>query len=985
MSTGTLVLGLLNGLTIGLLAVGLVLVYKSNRFLNLAHAQMGALSALLMAKWVADWGWNYAVAFVAAVALALFTGLLLDRVVISPVRRRTKSSMRLLLLSLGVSQLLLALTFIPHLGPDTTRTTVFPQPFHSDLRIGGVTLTAMNILTAVLVPLLVVGLALFMRYTVYGKQIRAAANNPDEARLCGISVSRVSAVTWALAGGFSGVSAVLQAPQQASFNVAALGPFLLMLTLGAAAFGAFVSLPGALAGGLVLGVVNQVVAAETGDGTTALLAVFVLIMVIVFVRGRAIAEVFELTGAAVEDLPVTRVPASMRRRPFVRYQPLYLGGTAVLVLALWPLLPYFNSTGNRFLLSLVLIYAVLGVALTMLLGWGGQVSLGNFALVGLGAYLTARWSSEGWTLGALLLVVGAIGAAVMVVVGLPALRIRGLTLAVTTLGFAVISHDWLYHQSWVGGPNPLAATVEPPSFGIGLGTAGTQLSIYYVALVLVSLTVLACASLRRASPGRLFLAVRDNENASVAFGVTPTTVKLAILAVSGFFTAAAGVLWAASWSAVSTTQFTPDFSLAILAIPVIGGLGSISGAVAAAVLLYAATFFVGPQVQGLFGELGQNLGFQLFLAGSGVVSVTMHFPSGLAGAAQKGWQRYLDRQDRRAQQLETIPVPQPIPPGQDRTVHLVELDTVGWRGLGKRPAEVDGLIGKLAARADRVRDDGDPEVPLRVQGVRKTFGGVVALDEPNIGVQPGEIVGLIGSNGAGKTTLMNIISGVLRPDGGSVVVFGNEVIDLAPDFRAPFGVARSFQDASLFSGLTVRETIQVALAQRSKVGLVSAMLSAPWARVAERQTRRAADEIIGRFGLASWADARTSELSTGTRRICDLAAQVAMQPKLILLDEPTAGVAQREAEAFGPLLRGIRDELDCSVLIVEHDMPLLMGLCDRVYCLEAGRVIAEGIPEDIRNDPRVVASYLGTTEAAIARSGSAEDEASLVGSSGRTG
>src|SRR2546423_11832486 len=137
----------------------------------------------------------------------------------------------------------------------------------------------------------------------------------------------------------------------------------------------------------------------------------------------------------------------------------------------------------------------------------------------------------------------------------------------------------------------------------------------------------------------------------------------------------------------------------------------------------------------------------------------------------------------------------------------------------------------------------------------------------------------------------------------------------------------------------------------------------------ERRPRREAEEIVDRFGLRPWADARASELSTGTRRICDLAAQVAAQPKLILLDEPTAGVAQREAEAFGPLLRRIRDELDCSVLIVEHDMPLLMALCDRIYALEAGKVIAAGTPDEIRHDPRVVASYLGTEPSAIRRSG----------------
>ena len=249
------------------------------------------------------------------------------------------------------------------------------------------------------------------------------------------------------------------------------------------------------------------------------------------------------------------------------------------------------------------------------------------------------------------------------------------------------------------------------------------------------------------------------------------------------------------------------------------------------------------------------------------------------------------------------------------------------------------------------------------------FGGIRALQGVDIHVDAGEIVGLIGTNGAGKTTLLNVVSGVIRPDAGSIKVFGREVVDLPPDFRAAFGLSRSFQDASLFAGLTVVETLQVAISRRHKVGVPSALVSAPWVRSTERRTRLEAEEIAERFGLGPWKDARAADLSTGTRRICELAAQVAAKPELILLDEPTAGVAQREAEAFGPLLRRIRDELDCAILIVEHDMPLLMGLCDRMYALEAGSVIAEGPPQQLRDDPRVVASYLGTSDAAITRSG----------------
>jgi ABC-type branched-subunit amino acid transport system ATPase component/ABC-type branched-subunit amino acid transport system permease subunit len=920
---------------------------------------MGALSALLLAKWVIDWGWSWWVAFAFAVVLGLVTGVAVERFLVAPLRRRTRSPLRLLLLSIGVSQLLLALTFIPALNPDTSQTTVYPQPFQSGARIGGVALTGMNILTAVLVPALVAALALFMRYSVYGKQIRAAANNPDAARLCGISVNGVSTLTWALAGTFAALSAVLQAPNQPSFNVASLGPFLLMMTLGAAAFGAFTSLPGALAGGMVLALVAQIASAETSSATTSLLWVFVVILGIVFVRGRAIARVFELSGAAVEELPVTRVPRSLASRPLVRHQRIGTGLGALAALAIAPRLPVFDSTGDQFLLTLVLVYALVGVGLTMLLGWGGQVSLGSFALVGLGAYLTARWSESGWTYLALFLVIGAIGAAVMVVVGLPALRIRGLTLAVTTLGFGVIAHDWLYHQWWIS-EDPFASTVTAPGLGAGLGAPESQLGVYYVALAVLAVAVLMGAALRRSSPGRLFLAVRDNERASAAFGVSPPTVKLSVLAISGFFSASAGVLWAAAWQAVSITQFTPDVSIAILAIPVIGGLGSISGAVAAAVLLYGLTFFLGPAVQGLFGDLGQNLGFGLFLAGAGVVATVMHAPHGIAGEAQKLWQRFLDR--RAAREDEAAGTPDGEGSGRD------DLD-------GDRTEEQLVAVAAAPSPAEaRAAEQPDPRgaLPLEVREIHVRFGGVVALDGPDITVGHGEIVGLIGTNGAGKTTLMNVISGVIRPDRGSVRAFGNELVDLPPDFRAPFGLARSFQDAGLFAGLTVRETIQVALAQRHKIGVLGAMTAAPWVRRTERRLRREADQILTRFGLVPWADARATELSTGTRRICDLAAQVAARPTLILLDEPTGGVAQREAEAFMPLLRRIRDELDCSVLIVEHDMPLLMGLCDRIYALEAGTVIAEGTPDEIRGNPRVVASYLGTDETAVARSGALE-------------
>jgi len=955
MTSGTLVLGLLNGLIIALLAVGFVLVYKANRFLNLAGAQMGVLSAVLLLKVVNDWGWNWWLSFVGSVAVGIATGLLVERFFVGPVRRKTKAPVRLLILTIGVSQVLLALTYIPGLAP--TSQAPFPQPFTSHLQVGGVVLSGMSVLTMIVVPVLLVLLWVFLEFSSVGKQIRAAAGNPDAARLCGISVNRVSLITWGIAGGLSAFAAVLNGPTTTSFNAAAAGPYLLMLTMGAAAFGAFVSFPVAVAGGIGLGLVYQGVAAQTNNAGTAELAVFGVILLAILVRGRAIGRAFAVEGAAVPERPGLRVPEVLRGSMLLRHGMKWLVGVSVAVAVVFPLLPYFKS--NQFLLVLVLVYALVGVSLTILVGWAGQVSLGQFALVGIGAYLTARWAGESrWSVVELLVVTGIIGAAVMVAIGLPALRVRGLALAVTTLGLAVIAPDWLYLQSWVGGATPYTTPVQVTTVLPGFGSIGSQLYLYYVVLVVLVVVVAAAATLRRSAVGRVVIAVRDNERASAAFGIKPATVKLRILALSGFVAAMAGVFWALDWQSVAPTQFTADISIAVLAIPVIGGLGSLGGAVAAAVLLYMGTFFVGPHVSGLLGSFGQNVGFLLFFSGIGVIGAMNGLPNGIAGKVQDSWQAYLNHRAARVTAASgggAVTSPSMEVPGIPAGVSFAAIANNEKEGRTPRRTAASPVAGAS---------------PLVVQDVAVHFGGIAALGGADIVVGPGEIVGLIGPNGAGKTTLMNAISGVLRPDRGSVRLFGHEVAGQAPEVRARYGLARSFQDASLFAGLTVTETVQVSMAQRTKTYLLPAMCGAPWVRAAERNSRRRALEIVDAFGLGPWADALTSELSTGMRRICDLAAQVASEPRLLLLDEPTAGVAQREAEAFGPLVRRIRDELGCAILVIEHDMPVLMGLCDRIYAMDAGRVIAEGTPAEVRDAPMVIASYLGTDVTAITRSGS---------------
>jgi len=271
--------------------------------------------------------------------------------------------------------------------------------------------------------------------------------------------------------------------------------------------------------------------------------------------------------------------------------------------------------------------------------------------------------------------------------------------------------------------------------------------------------------------------------------------------------------------------------------------------------------------------------------------------------------------------------------------------------------------------------DGPREDRLEVRSLAKRYGGVTALDDVSLTVGAGEIMGFIGPNGAGKTSLFDAISGFLPVDGGRVIMKANdgEVYDLSDQpaqIRARLGLGRSFQDGRLFPALTVRETIAVALEGSVAVkDPIAAALYLPAVIESEAAVSERVEELIEFMGLGAFGDKFTSELSTGSRRIVDLACILAHQPSVLLLDEPSSGIAQREAEALGPLMLKIRDQLGASLLVIEHDLPLLSSVSDRMVGMDLGRVIAVGTPSEVVNDPQVVASYLGDNEAAIARSG----------------
>ena len=260
---------------------------------------------------------------------------------------------------------------------------------------------------------------------------------------------------------------------------------------------------------------------------------------------------------------------------------------------------------------------------------------------------------------------------------------------------------------------------------------------------------------------------------------------------------------------------------------------------------------------------------------------------------------------------------------------------------------------------------------LEISDLVVAFGGLKAVAGVSLAVEPGSIVGLIGANGSGKTTLLDAVSGHVPLAAGKVLLDGEDLADYIPEERARLGLVRSFQDCRLYPELSVEDTLLLYEDARRRIDVLSTTLQLPWARQAEREKREAVDRVIGSFGLEKFRRHITGHLSTGTRRVVDLASIVLAEPRLLLLDEPTAGIAQREAEAFIPLLRRLHEVTGSTILIVEHDVPLIFELCSTVVVLQTGEVVAAGAPDDVRRDPRALAAYLGASDEAINVSGPA--------------
>jgi ABC-type branched-subunit amino acid transport system ATPase component/ABC-type branched-subunit amino acid transport system permease subunit len=910
--------GLIQGLALSVITFGIILIYRASRIINFAVGNMGVIGATLLSLLVVQ----YHVSFWVALPVALVTGLALGAIVDATVIRRLRKSPRVVVLvaTIGIAQITEAIAY--KLPQPTNLALHYPSAINGAWTVAGVQVRGSDLSILIIVPVALIALTWFLDRTTIGRTVKACASNPQLARLSSISPKLVSTLVWALAAGLSTLSIVLIAGQSGSAgDVTTLGDQTLSLALVAAVIAGMTSFRRAIIASVVIGLAQSLISFNyiNTPGLINLLLLIAVLVAVAFNRDKGEDhEVFAFTPRA------RPIPARLQNFRWARNankSGLILLGVIAVIL---PLIFTRPSTQQTF--TEVIGFAICATSLTVLTGWLGQLSLGQMAIAGLGALFAARLVEVGvpfWVAIAVTTVASALLAAVL---GLGSLRVRGLYLAVVTFVFALAAQQYFFNLPILSGQSTDGANLPfVPGKLFSLSFPG-QRTYYYVVLVILGIVLLVVSRFRDSGVGRSIMAVRDNENAASAFMVRPAWEKIRAFSIAGALAGLGGALLAGAYANVAFSGpgslFLVDGSLGLVAMVVIGGMGSVTAAVIGAIW-----------VIGIPALAPNNVVLGLLSSSIGLLAILLYFPRGLNQISYDVRDAVLAWADRRF--------------GKDAPAPKT-----------RRPA--------VAIRSEPELHDADT-TSLAVSDLRVAFGGNRAVNDVSLTVRQGEIVGLIGSNGAGKSTLMNAVGGFVTAS-GSVRLGNEEVGDKASARRAALGLGRTFQSATLFPELTVTQTLLVALGDQG-TGALSTALALPGATRRSRRERAEVADLIDLLGLTHWRDHHIGDLSTGTRRVVELAGLLALKAKVLCLDEPTAGLAQRETEAFGPLIVDVQRQLGASVLLIEHDMPLIMGISDRVYCLEAGAVIAEGAPKDVRDDPRVIASYLGTDERAINRSG----------------
>ncbi|WP_063009505.1 branched-chain amino acid ABC transporter permease/ATP-binding protein [Nocardia nova] len=906
-----LALGLGNGAVYAALGLALVMTFRSSGVVNFGTGAIALYVAYTygmlrkgellnpipgMAKSVhlgARLGLWPAMAISLVIAAAL--GIAIYAIVFRPLR--TAPPVAKAVASIGVMLFVQALLAVRVGTTPVSVKAILPSGV---LSIGDARIPADRLWFAGVISALAVVLTLSFRWTRFGLATRAAAETEKGALVTGLSPERIAYGNWALSTMVAGLSGILIAPIVPLIPVSYT--LFIVPALAAALVGNFTALGLTVVAGLCIGMLQSETThlQSTIDwfpkSGMAELVPLVLILIFLVFRGRPLPS----RGAIIVQT-LGRAP-----RPKSLLVPAVLSVAVALVAML-------TTTGSyRAAVITTLILAVVALSQVVVTGFAGQISLAQLTLAGIGAFTLSRLTSDLGIPFPIAPILAALAATVIgVIVGLPALRIRGLPVTVVTLALAVFLDAFWFRNSNLNGGLNGAHIANPTLFGIDLGIGAGQayprIAFGIVCLVVLVLVAVGVAKLRTSRLGASMLAVRANERSAAASGIDVSRTKIKAFAISAFIAGLGGSLMGYQQTVATAESFSVLAGIGLFAIVYIAGITCVSGGILAGIIGSGGVLFI-------FMDRVLHLGdYYSIISGILLVLTIIQYPEGLAG-------------------------------------HLHQHSARIRRWFSRiRPAEPDRpAVTPAPEAAPRLREVSD-EILLSAAGIGVRYGGVVALDDVGFEVRPGEIVGLIGPNGAGKTTCIDALSGFASCSG--TVTLGDHRVDgLEPHKRSRLGLGRTFQGIELYDDLTVRENVTV--------GTVAAVDRARGAGSAPPDI----DALFDMLHLDTVADRSVSELSQGRRQLVSVARTLAGRPRIVLLDEPAAGLDSTESQWLGARLKAVRDA-GVTVLMVDHDMELVLEICDRIVVLDLGRVIAEGTPQEIQSNPDVVRAYLGTTHA----------------------